>query len=112
MDKQWGPAAQHRELHPISWDRPWWKIVWEKQSMGKRMYIHVRLGHYAVQQKLTQHYKSTTLINKNISEWVFQWMSFHNNYLACHIIADGNCSFPKGREIIMLLMSKEWSSIE
>ena len=25
METQWGPAVQHRELHPISWDRPWWK---------------------------------------------------------------------------------------
>ena len=31
MDKQWGPTVQHRELDPISWDRTWWKIVWEKR---------------------------------------------------------------------------------
>ena len=22
MDKQWGPTAQHKELYPVSWDRP------------------------------------------------------------------------------------------
>ena len=24
---------QHRELHLISWDRTWWKIVWEKECI-------------------------------------------------------------------------------
>ena len=27
MDKQGGPAVQHRKLYPISWDRPLWKII-------------------------------------------------------------------------------------
>jgi len=27
MDKQLGPAVQHRELCLISWVRTWWKIV-------------------------------------------------------------------------------------
>ena len=30
MDKQWGPAVQHGELHPASWDRPGWKMIWER----------------------------------------------------------------------------------
>ena len=25
MGKQWGPAEQHRELYPISWDKTQWK---------------------------------------------------------------------------------------
>ena len=42
-----------RELFPISWDRTWWKVVWEKD-------VYMRMtGPYAVQQKLTQHCKST-----------------------------------------------------
>ena len=31
INKQWGPAVQHRELYPISCDRTWGKIVWEKE---------------------------------------------------------------------------------
>ena len=31
LDKQWGPIVQHRELHPISWDRTWRKILREKE---------------------------------------------------------------------------------
>ena len=54
-DKQWGPTVQPRELCPISWDRPRWKITWE------RMYICVWLGCFAVQQKLVQHHISTIL---------------------------------------------------
>ena len=52
MDKQGGPTVQHRELYLVSWDRPWWKI-------RKRMYIYVWLGHFAIEQKLAQHCKST-----------------------------------------------------
>ena len=33
MEKQWGLTIQHRELYPVSWDRPWWKIVWEKECI-------------------------------------------------------------------------------
>ena len=25
------PTVQLRELYPASWDRTWWKIVWEKK---------------------------------------------------------------------------------
>ena len=33
QDKHWGPTVQHRELDPISWERIWWKIIWEKECM-------------------------------------------------------------------------------
>ena len=36
MDKQCGPTLQHRELYPVSWDKAWWEIVWEKE----KIYIH------------------------------------------------------------------------
>ena len=49
MYKQWAPTVQHRGLYLVSWDRPWWKIIWEREC------IYVWLDHYAVQQKLTQH---------------------------------------------------------
>ena len=26
MEKWWGPTVWHRELYPVSWDRPLWKI--------------------------------------------------------------------------------------
>ena len=32
-DKQWSPAVQYREPSPTSWDRSWWKIVWEKKNV-------------------------------------------------------------------------------
>ena len=41
------PTVQHKELYPISCDRKWWKITWEKENM----HVYVWLGHYAVQQK-------------------------------------------------------------
>ena len=56
IDKQGGPTVQHRELCPISWVRTWWKIVWKKKE-----YVYVWLGHFAVQQKLKEHGKSTIL---------------------------------------------------
>ena len=46
-----------RELYPITCDRTLWKI----DNMRKRIYTYVWLGHYAVQQKLTEIYKSTIL---------------------------------------------------
>ena len=55
MDKHWGPTVQHKELYPISWVRIWSKLVW------KKMYIYVHLGHFAVQQKLKEHCKSTII---------------------------------------------------
>ena len=33
MDKQQSPTILHRELYPVSWDRPWWKTVWEKECI-------------------------------------------------------------------------------
>jgi len=41
MDKQWGPSEQHRELYPVSWDRTWWKKIWEKNE--KYIYTHIHL---------------------------------------------------------------------
>ena len=38
--KQWGPTVQHRELYPITCDRTWWKVVWEKE------YVCVWLSHF------------------------------------------------------------------
>ena len=26
LNKQWGPTACYREVYPISWDKPWWKV--------------------------------------------------------------------------------------
>ena len=43
MNKQQGPTVQHRELYPVSWDRPWWKILWEKEC--KSMYDWVTMLH-------------------------------------------------------------------
>ena len=37
MDKQWGPTVKKRELYALSWDRTWWKIIWEKECI----YIYV-----------------------------------------------------------------------
>ena len=67
MDKQWGPTVQHRELYGVSWDRSWWK----EYKKGMCIYIHIYiyicmyvwLGHFAVQQKLALHCKSTIIKN-------------------------------------------------
>ena len=54
MGNQWSPTIQNKELYPISWDRTWWKIVWEKECVCVYIYIHVCLymhvwlRHYAV----------------------------------------------------------------
>jgi len=52
------PTVQHKELYPISWDKPWWKRI------QKIMCICIYLSHFDVQQKLTQHCKSTILQQK------------------------------------------------
>ena len=43
MDKQWGPAMQYKELHPISWGK-----TRMEENVRKRMYMYVWLGHFAV----------------------------------------------------------------
>ena len=59
MDKQQGPTVYHRELCSVSCDKP------QRRRIRRRMYIGVWLSHFAVQQKLTQHCKSTILqLNK------------------------------------------------
>ena len=64
MDKQNGPNL-YRELFSIYYDEPQWK------RKGKRIYIYIYIyiciyiyikqNHFSVQQKLTQHRKSTIL---------------------------------------------------
>ena len=46
IDKQQGLTVSPRELYPVSWD------------------IYVSPSHFAVQQKFTQHYKSTIIKKK------------------------------------------------
>ena len=55
MDRQWGPALQHRELCPIL------AINLMKDNMRKRVYTDVWLGHSAIQQKVTEQRKSTII---------------------------------------------------
>ena len=54
MDGQQGPAVWHRELNPVSYDKPWQK------SMKENVYV-CKLNCFAIQQKLIQHGKSATL---------------------------------------------------
>ena len=49
VGKKEGPTAQHRGLYQIFGDRTLWKI-----------------GYYAVQQKLIQHYKSTIIFFEKV----------------------------------------------
>ena len=58
VDKHWDPAVQHKELYLVTYDGTWWRIMWEQKC------IHVWLGHFAVQQKLTEHCKSTIIEKK------------------------------------------------
>ena len=37
MEKQRGPAVQHGEARPGSWDRPRWTIIGEKECLCVRM---------------------------------------------------------------------------
>ena len=53
MDKQWGLTVQHRELYPVSWDRPWEKTVWEKDCVCMYDWVtmlYSRNWHNAVNQ--------------------------------------------------------------
>lgn len=52
VGKKEGPTAQHRGLYQIFGDRTLWKI-----------------GYYAVQQKLIEHYKSTIIFLKKFLIW-------------------------------------------
>ena len=60
---QWEAATQHREIssvlcdHLEGWDREVGREMQEGGDMG--IYVYVQLIHFAVQQKLTQHCKST-----------------------------------------------------
>ena len=67
MDKQWDPTTWHSELYPVSWDRPWWKIIWGSLYIYIHTYIYTHthlLCHFAILQKLVQHCKSTIILNK------------------------------------------------
>ena len=56
MDKQQGPTVEHRELHSISCNKPWWKGTWKC----------ITLNHFAVCRKLTQYCDATnTSVFKN-----------------------------------------------
>ena len=95
--QQWGSTAQHRELYPSSWDRPWWKIIWEKEKKYIYTHTHLWLGHCDVEQKWTQHcekkfflknyqlgpfslvmprarcVKGRVILNKLLIGWAFLW---------------------------------------
>lgn len=43
MDKQGGPAVEHKELCPISWHRPGWETMWERERMYTHSYDWVTL---------------------------------------------------------------------
>ena len=52
-DKPWGLAVQHRELCLVSWTRPWWKIIGEKQCIYMYDWVtmlYSRNWHYIVNQ--------------------------------------------------------------
>ena len=50
------PTVHHRELYPTFWDNHT-----GKEYLKKRMYVCVKQSHFAVQQRLAQHCKSTVL---------------------------------------------------
>ena len=52
-----GNYVQSLDLCAVSWDRTWWKIIWEKECVC----VCVCRDHHAVQQKLTQNGKLTIL---------------------------------------------------
>ena len=52
MDKQWGPTGNY--VQPLESQN-----MMEVSMKKKRMYIYVCLSHFAVQQKLKEHCKST-----------------------------------------------------
>ena len=58
VDKQWGPAVQHKELYPITWDGTWWRIMWEKESGYIYIYIYICLTgslYHTAETKSTEH---------------------------------------------------------
>ena len=48
----------HRELYPLFCDN-----IYGERTKKEWMYVYVKLNHFVVQQKLSQHWKST----------IFQW---------------------------------------
>ena len=61
MDKQQGPIIYHRKLYSISYYKPEWKNMNIYTHTHTHTHTHRELNHFAVQQKLTQHCKSTRL---------------------------------------------------
>ena len=45
-----GPAGQPRELCPVSWDRPGWKIIWEKECISNWITLLYSRHWHAVNQ--------------------------------------------------------------
>ena len=75
VDKQWDPAIKLRELYLVTCDGTWWRIMWEKKicvcvcvcmcvCVSVCVCVCIWLGQFAVQQKLTEHCKSTIVKKK------------------------------------------------
>ena len=63
MDKQWDPAAQHRELYLVTCDGIWKRIMWEKNV---NIYIHT----YIYTQTLKYTYDWIALLySRNLRRW-------------------------------------------
>ena len=94
MDKQWGPTVQHRELYPFSWNRTWWKRVWEKECIRTLCIDWVTM----LYSKVTQSYIHTCTF-------------FLSYYLpSCSITRDW-IEFPVLYSRTSLLIHSKWNSL-
>ena len=74
MDEKQGPNVQYRELYSISYNKPLKRvciyIYIYIYIYIKYIFMYVYLSHFAIQQRLAQHCKSTILQQKIFLKYI------------------------------------------
>ena len=68
MDEKQGPNVQYRELYSISYNKPLKRVC--IYIYIKYIFMYVYLSHFAIQQRLAQHCKSTILQQKIFLKYI------------------------------------------
>ena len=86
-------------LEGITPNHLWWNVM--EENMRKRIYIY--LGHFAVQEKFTEHCNSTVIKNKSFKKIILAILGlpcFHPNFGIISSISVKNCHWSYDRDCI------------
>ena len=72
VDKQWDLCIAQETIS----NHLWWNML--EDNVRKRMYIYAWLGHFGVQQKSTEHCKSTITLKKQ-TFWLPWWSDIYTS---------------------------------